>query len=106
MEDETGVSASAAGAGGLSVYPPQVEFHAVQPGVLYVMTISIQNTDTHARRIRFIPPASTVFEVKHLPLPAIAPGLDVRAEVEFIARVRETAFDGERGSKGERCRLT
>ena len=76
--------------GAIRVYPPSVEFHGVEAGTLYCIVICIQNASQISRRVRVIPPSNPAFRVKFNPSTAVAPGIDVRAEVEFLA---ETEVD-------------
>ncbi|CAM9727980.1 unnamed protein product, partial [Discosporangium mesarthrocarpum] len=62
---------------------PQVEFEDVRPGLLFVLTFSVQNKSAETRRIRLVPPSTPMFSLNYEPASGIAPGLDVRAEVEF-----------------------
>ena len=66
----------------MRVDPPVVCFEGVEEGVRYVMNISVCNKTNCAHRIRFLPPSSGSFAVNYIPSGAVAPGLDVRAEVE------------------------
>lgn len=61
----------------------QVTFEDVRAGLLFVLTFSVQNTCGETRRIRVIPPQTPVFSLNYEPVGGLAPGLDVRAEVEF-----------------------
>merc|ERR1712196_479150 len=67
----------------IRIYPPSVEFEGIEPGILYVLTISIQNITHAVRRMRIIPPATPHFVLNYVPTGSIAPGLDIKAEVEF-----------------------
>ena len=51
----------------MRVFPPVVEFHGVEVGTLYVITITIQNTSACVRRVRFKPPCSKAFTLKNEP---------------------------------------
>lgn len=62
---------------------PQVFFEDVRAGLLFVLTFSVQNTCTEMRRISVTPPRTPVFSLNYEPVGGLAPGLDVRAEVEF-----------------------
>ena len=85
-----GVTAPSMQTGAIRVYPPSVEFHGVEAGTLYCIVICIQNASQISRRVRVIPPSNPAFRVKFNPSTAVAPGIDVRAEVEFLA---ETEVD-------------
>lgn len=71
--------------GAIRVYPPAVEFRGVEPGTLYCIVICIQNASQFSRRIRLEQPANASFRVNFSPGGRVAPGIDVRAEVEFKA---------------------
>lgn len=43
----------------------------------------MQNVSGETRRIRLVPPRTPVFSLNYEPVGGLAPGLDVRAEVEF-----------------------
>lgn len=62
---------------------PQVFFEDVRAGLLFVLTFSVQNSSTEMRRISVTPPRTPVFSLNYEPVGGLAPGLDVRAEVEF-----------------------
>jgi hypothetical protein len=66
----------------MRIEPSKVYFEAVEPGVRYVMNISVVNKTKAAQRIRFLPPKTGNFAINYIPAGAVAPGLDVRAEVE------------------------
>lgn len=48
-----------------------------------MLTFSIQNTCGETRRLLIIPPRTPTFSLNYEPVGGLAPGLDVRAEVEF-----------------------
>eukprot|EP00941_MAST-03F_sp_MAST-3F-sp1_P000816 g816.t1 len=77
----------------MRVYPPALDFIGVEFGPLYVMTLSVQNTDSKVRRVRIIPPKTNFFRVAYFPNTAVAPGLDVQFEVEFQAAVEKDYHD-------------
>lgn len=58
-------------------------FEDVRAGLLFVLTFAVQNTSGESRRIKVVPPRTPVFSVNYEPVGGLAPGLDVRAEVEF-----------------------
>jgi len=66
----------------MRIEPSKVFFESVEPGVRYVMNISVVNKTKAAQRIRFLPPKTGNFAINYIPAGAVAPGLDVRAEVE------------------------
>ena len=66
----------------LRVDPQEIRFDSIQPGVLYVMAFSVRNATKVAQRIRIEPPKTNLFALNYIPAGAVAPGLDVRAEIE------------------------
>jgi hypothetical protein len=67
----------------LQVEPGEISFDEVKPEVLYVMTFSVRNLGSMAQRIRLQAPKSSFFALNYIPTGSIAPGLDLRAEIEF-----------------------
>lgn len=68
----------------IKVEPSKIHFESAQPGNLYVMSISVRNMTTIAQRIRLVAPKSGIFALNYIPSGAIAPGLDLRAEIECL----------------------
>lgn len=66
----------------LRIEPSEVIFDHVEAGVRYVMNISVRNITKSAQRIRFSSPKTAVFSINYIPAGAVAPGLDVVAEIE------------------------
>ena len=66
----------------LRVTPSNLRFEALEPGVLYVMTFSIKNATKFAERVRISTPNSSYFALNYIPAGPLAPGLDLRAEIE------------------------
>lgn len=66
----------------LQVEPSEIRFDNVLPGTLYVMTFSVRNLSQTAQRIRLSTPKSGLFALNYIPAGAVAPGLDLRAEIE------------------------
>ena len=66
----------------LRVDPGEIRFEAIEPGVLYVMSFSVRNATKAAQRIRIRAPKSGFFALNYIPTGAVAPGIDVRAEIE------------------------
>jgi len=91
---DRGVVAPSMQSGSIRVYPPAVEFKGIEAGTLYCIVLCIQNASQISRRIRIIPPKNPAFRVKFNPSRAVAPGIDVRAEIEFLAD-REVDFADE-----------
>lgn len=69
----------------LRVYPPVVEFHGVEVGTVYSIVVSLQNSGQRSRRLKLVAPESSAFTLNWTPVGTVAPGLDVKAEVEFKA---------------------
>ena len=70
------------GGEGLKIEPSHIKFESVQPGILYVMTFSVRNTTKMAQRIRIQSPKTGYFALNYVPSGPIAPGLDIRGEIE------------------------
>jgi hypothetical protein len=68
----------------LKVEPTKIVFDSVQPGCLYVMTISVRNVGLIAQRIRLQAPKSSIFALNYIPSGVVSPGLDIRAELECL----------------------
>ena len=66
----------------LRVLPSSLRFNSIEPGVLYVMTFSIKNATKNAHRVRISPPRTSFFALNYIPAGVLAPGLEVRAEIE------------------------
>lgn len=77
----------------LRVFPPVVEFHGIEVGTLYVMTLTVQNTGNTVRRVRFQAPRTSAFRIKSNPAPGLAPGLDTTVDIEFFAESEEDFHD-------------
>jgi hypothetical protein len=77
----------------LRVFPPVVEFHGIEVGTLYVMTLTVQNTGNTVRRVRFQAPRTSAFRIKQSPAPGLAPGLDTTVDIEFFAESEEDFHD-------------
>ena len=67
----------------MKAYPPVVEFQGVKKGTVYILSLSIQNVSKTVKRIRLTPPSGSQFKVHHIPQGSIAPGLEIKAEIEF-----------------------
>jgi hypothetical protein len=66
----------------IEVDPSELFFEGITPGVLYVMTFSIRNASFASERIRIKAPKSNNFALNYTPTGVIAPGIEIRAEVE------------------------
>jgi hypothetical protein len=69
--------------GRLCVTPASVNFDGIVVGTTYSMLVRIQNISKQSCRVRVSPPASSKFKVTLPKGGAIAPGLEVVADVEF-----------------------
>ncbi len=68
----------------LNIEPSSIDFGSIEPGSLYVVTFSVRNVGKVAQRIRLQAPKSSIFALNYVPTGVIAPGLDLRAEVECL----------------------
>ena len=66
----------------MRILPSALKFESIKPGVLYAMTFSIVNATKIAQRIRIQSPKNPCFALNYIPSGSVAPGLDIRAEVE------------------------
>lgn len=66
----------------LRVVPSTIRFDSIEAGVLYVMTFSIKNATKVAQRIRISTPRTSYFALNYIPAGVVAPGLELRAEIE------------------------
>ena len=73
----------------LRVFPPVVEFHGIEVGTLYVMTLTVQNTGNTVRRVRFQAPRTSAFRIKQQPARA-GSGLDTTVDVSSLPEMRRT----------------
>jgi hypothetical protein len=77
----------------IKVFPPEVEFFAIEPDILHVIRMTVTNTDNVPHRIRFQAPKTREFRLIDTPDTATAPGLDVIVEIEFFTTVEEEYAD-------------
>jgi len=68
--------------GALAIEPNEIRFESITPGILYIMTFSVRNNSTDTQRIRLSAPHSGFFALNYIPSGTVAPGLDIRAEIE------------------------
>ncbi len=66
----------------IQVEPGVINFDSISPGILYVMTFSVRNSSFTGQRIRIKAPASMYFALNYTPTGIIAPGIELRAEIE------------------------
>ena len=77
----------------IQVEPKVINFDSVSPGILYVMTFSVRNSGFTGQRIRIKAPASMYFALNYTPTGIIAPGIELRAEIECqIPDSKESRF--------------
>ena len=70
---------------GLIVEPSEaIRFESVRCGRRYVQTFVLRNTTDSSQRIRIQPPKRDCFTLKYTPGPAVAPGLEIRGEIECL----------------------
>lgn len=75
--------------------PPEVRFENVLPGTLYAMTVSIRNASYSSQRIRLTLPKNSVFALNYVPSGPVAPGVEIRAEIECFIPEDLTYFNKE-----------
>ncbi|CEM06420.1 unnamed protein product [Vitrella brassicaformis CCMP3155] len=88
----------------LSLEPPQLQFLDVQRHTRYIQAFVIRNLTCKAVRVRFLPPKSSVFRLApHVkPADAVAPGLPLQVEVEYLFSGALTdRAGGAGGTKGQ-----
>lgn len=66
----------------IRVDPGEIRFESIEPGVLYVMSFAVRNATKSAHRIRIRAPKSGFFALNYIPAGVIAPGIEIRAEIE------------------------
>ena len=76
-----------------AVFPPVVEFHGIEPDTLYCITLSVRNRRPVSQRVRIVPPRTNVFTAIFNPDKPLAPGLDVKIEVQFRTNKQGTYHD-------------
>ena len=59
-----------------------IRFDSIRPGARYVTSFILRNTTDTSQRIRIKPPKCPYFALNYVPGAAIAPGLEVHAEIE------------------------
>jgi hypothetical protein len=70
----------------LSVEPARVEIFDVKPNMKYIQTINVRNLSPFVKRIRCIPPQSAEWTLVSENQTAIAAGISVQIDVEFLTR--------------------
>lgn len=73
--------------------PSSIHFDSIIPGKLYVIVISLINSSKTAQRIRVKPPITDYFALNYIPASVIAPGLDIRVEIECKLSLKENDND-------------
>mmetsp|Transcript_3253 Transcript_3253/g.11822 ORF Transcript_3253/g.11822 Transcript_3253/m.11822 type:complete len:225 (-) Transcript_3253:353-1027(-) len=80
----------------VQVFPPEVTFRAVTPGVVHSTVIAIKNVDTRARIIKVSHPTTSVFKLNgYQPSLKLAPGLETALEVAFQADASGRDYEDE-----------
>mmetsp|Transcript_76352 Transcript_76352/g.221693 ORF Transcript_76352/g.221693 Transcript_76352/m.221693 type:complete len:2886 (+) Transcript_76352:129-8786(+) len=71
----------------LSVEPKTIEFHDIEVNMRYIQTLTVKNLSPFVRRIRCDPPATDAFSLRnHKNETAIAPGMPITIDIEFLTR--------------------
>ena len=68
----------------IRVFPAVAEFKDTEPNVTHMLTITVVNRSDHVQRIRFVPPKLKQFALHQIPAMAVAPGLEVSADLEYF----------------------
>ncbi|QDZ22861.1 hypothetical protein HOP50_09g54090 [Chloropicon primus] len=80
----------------VQVFPPEVTFRAVTPGIVHSTIIAIKNVDTRARIIKVSHPSSSVFKLNGYQTSLkLAPGLETALEVSFQADASDRDYEDE-----------
>ena len=80
----------------IQVFPPEVTFRAVTPGVVHSTIIAIKNVDTRARVVKVSHPNSSVFKLNGYQTSLkLAPGLETALEVRFKADASDRDYEDE-----------
>lgn len=71
----------------LCIEPSTIEFLDIQANMRYIQTLMVKNLSPVVKRIRVVPPATSEFSLKnHKNEIAIAPGLPISIDIEFLTR--------------------
>lgn len=69
----------------IRVFPAVAQFNDTEPHVTHVLTVTVVNRSDNVRRIRFKPPRTAEFTLHQIPSVAVAPGLEVSADLEYFS---------------------
>ena len=69
----------------IRVFPAVAQFNDTEPHVTHVLTVTVVNRSDKVRRIRFKPPRTAEFTLHQIPSVAVAPGLEVSADLEYFS---------------------
>lgn len=75
------------------VFPAVAEFINIEPNVTHVLTVTVVNRTDRVRRIRCKPPGTREFTLHQIPSVAVAPGLEISADLEFFTEVEGDFLD-------------
>ncbi|XP_052530326.1 cilia- and flagella-associated protein 47 [Tympanuchus pallidicinctus] len=79
---------------GVRIVPPKLRFPAAVPGRRYRAALSIQNLRAQSCRLRLLPPLRPQFKlIVENPENLVAPGLQVKAFVEYCPEIEEDLQD-------------
>ena len=67
------------------VFPAVAEFRDIEPNVTHILTITVVNRSDSVKHIRFKPPTTAEFTIHQIPSIAVAPGLEIAADLEFFS---------------------
>lgn len=70
---------------GITVEPTNsIRFESIRSGERYVQTFVLRNISDSSQRIRIQLPKKDCFSLKYTPGPPVAPGLEIRCEIECL----------------------
>lgn len=71
----------------LSVEPKTIEFRDIEVNMRHIQTLTVKNLSPFVKRIRCEPPATAEFSLRnHKNETAIAPGMPITIDIEFLTR--------------------
>eukprot|EP00931_Biecheleriopsis_adriatica_P036216 TRINITY_DN2086_c0_g1_i7.p1 TRINITY_DN2086_c0_g1~~TRINITY_DN2086_c0_g1_i7.p1 ORF type:complete len:2928 (-),score=554.29 TRINITY_DN2086_c0_g1_i7:9-8792(-) len=70
----------------LVIDPEVINFDDIEANMKYIQSVTVRNLSTYAKRIRCQPPTSPEFRLVSQNEIAIAPGLSVTIDIEFLTR--------------------
>mmetsp|Transcript_20679 Transcript_20679/g.39293 ORF Transcript_20679/g.39293 Transcript_20679/m.39293 type:complete len:2902 (+) Transcript_20679:155-8860(+) len=77
----------------LSIWPEKIEFPNIQANMKYIQTLVVRNLSPIVKRIRCEPPKCPEFRLVSENQMAIAPGLSISIDVEFLTRKPSDVVD-------------